>query len=131
MIIMATRTLENFRGAVKDLDEYQKLSERTLDTTLEWRDAIQNYTLGLAGEAAGEVVDIIKKGLYHGHEMSQDDLCEELGDVLFYLAAIATVSQLKLSDIATMNVRKLKARYPDGFDRERSVNREAYKKELV
>jgi NTP pyrophosphatase (non-canonical NTP hydrolase) len=126
---MSVRTLENFRGTIKSLDEYQKLSERTLDTTLEWRDALLNYTLGLAGEAAGEVVDITKKGIFHGHEMSQEHMREELGDVLFYLAAIATVSQLKLSDIATMNVRKLKRRYPDGFSRERSVNRDTYDKE--
>lgn len=128
-MIKTERTLENFRGSVDSLNEYQKLSERTLDTTLEWKDAMQNYTLGLAGEAAGEVVDIVKKGLYHGHEMSQEKMCEELGDVLFYLAALATLSQLKLSDIATMNVRKLKRRYPNGFDRERSVNRDIYDKE--
>lgn len=125
---MTRRTLENFTGSVETLDEYQKLSERTLNTELDWRDSMLNYTLGLAGET-GEVVDIVKKGIFHGHEMSQDKMCEELGDALFYIAAIATMSKLSLSDIATMNVRKLKRRYPDGFSKEKSVNRELYEKE--
>jgi NTP pyrophosphatase (non-canonical NTP hydrolase) len=67
---------------------------------------------------------MIKKLTAHGHDISKEALAEELGDVLWYLAEAATALELKLNDIAQMNVDKLAARYPEGFSQERSRNRE-------
>lgn len=78
------------------------------------------HALGIAGEA-GEVADIVKKTLYHDEpeplitHPRREALREELGDVLFYVMAVASDWGLSLNDVAQGNMDKLKARYPDGF----------------
>ena len=104
-------------------DEFQEKSKRTMSDALSFDMALCNYAMGLAGEAAGEVNDYIKKVVFHGHELDKGKLAEEMGDCLFYLAALATTVGLSLTDVAKMNVTKLLARYPNGFDPERSINR--------
>jgi NTP pyrophosphatase (non-canonical NTP hydrolase) len=78
--------------------------------------------LGLVGES-GEVVDLIKKHVYHGHPLDSDKLLKELGDVLWYVAALATALDVELSEVAAKNIAKLTARYPEGFSSEASMNR--------
>lgn len=80
------------------------------------------YSLGLAGET-GEVVEPIKKHLGHGHPLDPEALLVELGDVMWYIAAIATELGFSLSDIATRNLLKLQAAYPFGFSPEASLAR--------
>ena len=82
-----------------------------------------NDALGVAGEA-GEIADHIKKVVYHGHDLEIEHLLKEVGDEFWYLADMATRLNAKLSKVAAMNINKLKARYPDGFDENRSINRE-------
>ena len=68
----------------------------------------------LAGEA-GELLNEYKKKLRDGdaHEHFTDRVAEELGDILWYLAATATKFGLDLDDIAERNIRKTQARWPD------------------
>ena len=80
------------------------------------------HALGLAGEA-GEVVDYLKKVIFHGHKLDVDKLTEELGDVLWYIAAIASVYDIELEQVASENLSKLWHRYPNGFDPKRSQER--------
>lgn len=84
---------------------------------------LQNAALGLAGES-GEVADLIKKASFQGHPVDEEHLAEEIGDILWYCALAATGLGLDLDDIAQNNINKLMRRYPDGFDRERSVHRD-------
>jgi len=102
---------------------YQKEVNRTFPE--KWRDekGLLIFTLGLCGEA-GEFAELIKKRHGHGHDIPRDALCGELGDVLWYLTAIAEWHSFSLADIARQNESKLRARYPDGFDVEKSRNRE-------
>lgn len=79
-------------------------------------------SMGLAGES-GELVDMLKKWVGHGHELNLTDVEKELGDILWYIAEIATTLDLSLDEIAQKNEAKLKARYPEGFSVERSRNR--------
>lgn len=105
------------------MNAYQKLAEKTSGAG-EFGERRQIIAaLGMAGEA-GEFANMIKKLTAHGHDISKETLAEELGDVLWYLAEAATALELKLNDIAQMNVDKLAARYPEGFSQERSRNRE-------
>ena len=83
---------------------------------------LSNYALGLVCEA-GEAGDIIKKVVYHGHDLDEQELKKELGDVLWYLSNICNVLGYSLEDIAKMNIEKLKKRYPNGFNTKDSVNR--------
>lgn len=80
------------------------------------------FGLGVAGEA-GEVADLIKKHVGHGHPLDVSKLKYELGDVLWYVAALADICGLTLDDVAAANIEKLRARYPDGFSSERSIHR--------
>ena len=103
-------------------DEYQQLAARTLSRDRTHEQQLANAALGLTGEA-GEVADVIKKHLFHATPLDQDALAKELGDCLWYIGAFATVLGLSLDDIAQRNIDKLRKRYPDGFDTERSRNR--------
>ena len=82
------------------------------------------FALGLAGES-GEVADLIKKGIGHGHDVPLDKLTSELGDVLWYVAAVAKCYGLTLEEVAAYNVAKLRKRYPDGFSHAASIGRSA------
>lgn len=81
-----------------------------------------NGLMGLNGEA-GEAIDILKKHLYHGHDLDKEHLAKELGDVAWYLAVSADAIGYDLETILQMNVDKLRARYPEGFDPKRSKYR--------
>jgi NTP pyrophosphatase (non-canonical NTP hydrolase) len=107
------------------IDRYQELAARTkaaYDEDPKFELAIM--ALGLAGEA-GELADYIKKVVGHGHEMDQNRVVKEMGDVYWYLAAIASWMDVDSSLILQANIQKLTERYPDGFSTERSVNRES------
>ena len=104
------------------LNEYQSLAQRTANTEDD-SDKIVNGILGLCGET-GECADILKKHGYQGHKLNIREMQEELGDVLWYVAELAVGLGATLEGIAKMNIEKLKKRYPDGFDAEKSVNRE-------
>lgn len=104
------------------MNEYQLLAERTSGAGKDGERRKIIAALGLAGEA-GEFANMVKKLTAHGHNIPAIELAEELGDVLWYLSEAATSCGLTLNEIATMNIDKLRARYPDGFCEERSRNR--------
>lgn len=104
------------------LDEYQALAARTLGRDRTHEQQLANAALGLTGEA-GEVAEVIKKHLFHATPLNSEVLVKELGDCLWYIAAFGTVLGLSLDDIAERNVEKLRKRYPEGFDTDRSRNR--------
>jgi NTP pyrophosphatase (non-canonical NTP hydrolase) len=107
---------------IETLNRYQMEALRTAAMSPSWDQRRGIFALGLAGEA-GEVADLIKKELGHGHPADPAKVAIELGDVLWYIAVLADEYDLTLSDIATMNIIKLKNRYPEGFSTERSLNR--------
>lgn len=87
---------------------------------------LNNYALGAVGEA-GEIADLIKKVIFHGHPLDQDTIdkiIKECGDELWYISRATAALKVKLSKCASINLDKLKTRYPDGFDEQKSINRE-------
>ena len=104
------------------INEYQKLAMTTLNPALSERDVLINAVMGLCGES-GEAIDIVKKHLAQGHELDREHLIKELGDIAWYLAEAATVLGVELEDVLQRNIDKLKARYPEGFKVQDSVNR--------
>ena len=108
-------------------NDYQKLAARTLiaapgfeipggDMMLVW------CALGLTGEA-GEVADSVKKGVLHRHGLNYAALEIELGDVLWYVAALCTLAGVDMGTVMALNIEKLKRRYPGGFSSEDSKRR--------
>lgn len=104
-----------------EINEYQKAALRTANSEMS-DDLILNGILGLCGEA-GEVSDHIKKYMFQGHELDQDKLVNELGDVCWYIAILASGLNVDLETVMKKNIEKLQRRYPDGFDTERSLHR--------
>ena len=115
-------------------NEYQKLAmrtndgkccERMLDALSEpYADVggIINASLGLSGET-GELNDIIKKAIFHGHTMDLVKIKKEISDIMWYVALMCESFGFDMDEIMQLNIDKLKARYPDGFSTERSLNR--------
>ncbi|HEX6316808.1 MAG TPA: nucleoside triphosphate pyrophosphohydrolase family protein [Gemmatimonadaceae bacterium] len=92
------------------LDEYQQAAARTLNTQLTDEEKLLDAAAGIA-EEAGEVLAHVRKHLYQGRGLDRERLAEELGDVLWCVAAVATVSGLELSAIGRRNREKLAARH--------------------
>ena len=98
------------------LSDYQRLSRRTA-TYPGAGDNIVYPTLGLSGEA-GEVAEKVKKmlrddgGVMTGERLQA--LAGELGDVLWYVAQVATEAGLDLDEIAQANLDKLLSRQERG-----------------
>lgn len=105
------------------LNEYQALAARTIDPKAHVKEKEMHALHGLAAEV-GELHAIYQK-MYQGHVDNLDHVKIELGDILWFIAEYCTAFGWNLSDIAKMNIEKLKARYPDGFDAEHSLHRAA------
>lgn len=105
-----------------DLNEYQKLAQRTSNARTR-SDKIENGLLGLFGEG-GECADIFKKYMFQGHEFDREHMLKEAGDCMWYVAELVSGLGSTLEEVAQMNIDKLKARYPDGFDSDKSRNRQ-------
>jgi len=98
-----------------ELSEYQRLSRRTAEYP---RDAFLTYpALGLAGEA-GEVAEHVKKSIRDDGGAILPErraaMAAELGDVLWYLAQLATELDLDLDAVAELNLEKLRSRQQRG-----------------
>ncbi len=111
------------------INEYQKLAMTTLNPALSEKEVLLNGVMGLlngvmglCGES-GEAIDLVKKWMMQGHELDKAHLAKELGDIAWYLAETATAIGYDLETILKNNIDKLKARYPEGFDAERSMHR--------
>ena len=105
------------------INEYQSLAMTTLNPNLDPKDVLINGVMGLCGES-GEAIDIVKKWLAQGHELDKQKLAKELGDIAWYLAETATALDMDLEDVFSANIEKLRKRYPEGFDSQRSIQRE-------
>jgi len=105
------------------INEYQKLAMTTLNPDLSKKDVLINGVMGLCGES-GECIDIVKRHLAQGHELNREELIKELGDVAWYLAETAFALDVELEEVFIRNIEKLKKRYPEGFSRSKSINRE-------
>lgn len=103
---------------------YQELAEGTINTDLTENKKLAHALYGLSSET-GEISGIFQKEL-QGHEVRRDDLEGEIGDLLWFAAELCTVFGFDMGEIAQKNINKLKKRYPDGFDEDRSVNRDLY-----
>ena len=102
------------------LEELQAVIERLTDAEngCPWdREQTPESLTEYLIEESHELVSAIRSG-------NTADVCEELGDVAWYLAEAATALDLDLEDILRANLEKLEHRYPDGFSTEKSVGRD-------
>ena len=104
------------------MNDYQKAAMRTCNIPYSQKvDMLRHGIFCLASEA-GEFAGIFQKE-YQGHPVCLEHAKRELGDVMWAVAEICTALGFDMSDVAQTNIAKLKARFPDGFCAERSINR--------
>ena len=104
------------------INEYQTACLRTEKGTSNGYPRLFNGALGLCSEA-GEVAGIVKKHYFQGHDLDRHHLLLELSDCLWYIAVAADALDCDLETVMRMNIEKLRRRYPNGFDPERSMER--------
>lgn len=85
------------------------------------KDMLRHAVFGLCSEA-GEVAGILQKE-YQGHELDILHMKKELGDCLWMVAEACEALDISMDEVMHMNIDKLKARYPEGFDAEKSKHR--------
>src|SRR5690606_41066399 len=88
-------------------NEYQEQAARTLIDSPDFQITDEGVmlswnALGLAGEA-GEVADLIKKQIYYDRGVDAEALKKELGDVLWYVAALCTHLGLTMEEVMEHN----------------------------
>ena len=85
-------------------------------------------------EFPGELVDylanLIKKGVFHQHGVDIAKLVDELGDCLWYIAALCSCLDVPLGDVLAGNLDKLRARYPEGWDPAASQQRDVVRERM-
>ena len=108
-----------------NFDDYQKKSRETAIYPNAGKDWIYP-TLGLAGEA-GEIANKMKKVIRDKNGKIDEEVREsmkgELGDILWYVAQVATELNLSLDEIAEKNIEKLSSRKERGVIKGSGDNR--------
>ena len=105
-----------------DASTYQQTAARTINKDL-YPEEIEMHALhGMAGEI-GELHSLYQKS-FQGHKFDEEHAKKELGDLLWFIAEYCTVMNWDLADVMLTNLGKLAARFPDGFEAEKSLNRD-------
>lgn len=104
-------------------NEYQELASRTIADGMTAANQEFHALHGMVGEI-GELHSIYQKR-YQGHlEDLNEHRKKELGDLLWFIAEYCTACGWDLEDVMRLNIDKLKKRYPEGFEVERSLHRQ-------
>lgn len=122
------------------LNEFQQLASRTLPPlgSQRWFPTAPNTpqreannrqidlihaVFGCAGEA-GELVDPVKKAMFYGKAVDVENIKEEAGDLLWYIAGpLCRALGCTLEELAAANVAKLRKRYPEKYTDEAAIAR--------
>ena len=87
--------------------EYQDESRKTW--IFDHNNDFIRSVLGLCGES-GEIAEKVKKDLRGDYKLKPQEMCKELGDLLYYIARVADYYKLDLHTIAVENIKKLQSR---------------------
>jgi len=124
--------LQDYVDFVDEVTSPQSKNCDDFSDALDWI-AVQNISperlltaaLGICAEG-GEFAEIVKKGVFQGKKLDDDaqfHMKRELGDIMWYISQACIALNISLEDVIEENIRKLEARYPDGFEVFRSENR--------
>ena len=102
-------------------NEYQALASRTISKNMGLHDMTMHALHGMSSEI-GELHGLHQK-VYQGHKLDEAHEMKELGDLFWFAAEYCTARGWFLEDILRINIDKLKARYPEGFDPKKSLHR--------
>lgn len=102
-------------------NEYQRLAARTINNDLTRAEQAHHALHGMVSEI-GEIHGLYQK-VFQGHDIDPEHLKKEAGDLCWFVAEFCTANHWHIADVFKENIEKLKARYPEGFESERSLNR--------
>lgn len=107
--------------------EYEEKAVRTLLNEPDFQITPEQVMLvwnavGLGGEA-GEVLELVKKHVFHQQPLDIEKFEKELGDVLWYLNALCKKAGTTLEIVMSKNIQKLEARFPNGYNAADTTNR--------
>lgn len=102
-------------------NEYQYLAARTIRNDMNFVQLEHHALHGMVGEI-GELHSLYQK-IYQGHNFEVEHAKKELGDLLWFIAEYCTANGWNLDDVMQLNIDKLKARFPEGFEVDKSLNR--------
>lgn len=106
-----------------DANEYQILASRTMNRELTAEQELHHALFGMVGEI-GEIHSIFQKEM-QGHPIDLLHLRKECGDLIWFVAELHTHYGWDLEETMEQNIKKLRDRFPDGFDAERSLHRKS------
>lgn len=92
------------------IEEYQEMAKIAVQAHSNEKDEISHWVIGLT-EEAGEVAGLVKHKYYNNDDVSVETIAEELGDVLWYVAAICNGLHIDMGKVAELNQAKLASRY--------------------
>ena len=81
-----------------------------------------HHSMGIAGES-GELVDAIKKHIFYGKPLDEENVLEEIGDLMWYQARLLALLGFTVEDAMDHNNKKLKIRYAGGYSNKAAVER--------
>jgi len=118
-------------------DEYIKNAVRTERAEYDFTETngvsprVEHAVMGVVTEA-GELMTAVKKAKIYAKEFDKINLIEEAGDLMWYLAILADDLGVSFEEIWDKNIRKLKIRFPEKYDKKLVLNRrlEKERKEL-
>ena len=113
---------DNHTTVTIDANTYQKSAARTINKDLYPEEVEMHALYGMAGEI-GELQSLYQKA-FQGHKFDEEHAKKELGDLLWFIAEYCTVMNWDLADVMLTNLGKLAERFPDGFEAEKSLNRD-------
>jgi|TARA_B110000977_G_scaffold191138_1_gene262862 NTP pyrophosphatase (non-canonical NTP hydrolase) len=87
---------------------------------------VMTSAIGMLAES-GEFTEVLKKMVFQGKEFNEDNrfhMKRELGDILWYWIQGCIALGYTPDEVMDENIKKLEARYPNGFEVARSETRE-------
>lgn len=108
---------------------YQRQTDRAIPDHDSRKDAILHWCIGLS-EECGEVMSVIKHHYYGGEAFDDEAFVKEVGDVLWYTAALCREVGIDMEAAAELNAAKLMHRFPNEFDNNRSEQRHELEKKF-
>ncbi len=114
------------KESLSTLSLAEKLLRLGRETDTEWSQLL-TASIGMQAES-GEFSEVIKKIIFQGKPYNEDEryhLKRELGDVLWYWVQGCTALGYTPQEVMEENIKKLEARYPNGFEVAKSENRQA------
>ena len=111
--------------ASKDSEAFTEALDIIEETSSVPPERLLTAALGIFAEG-GEFTEVVKKCIFQVKPMDEHTvyhLKRELGDVMWYISQACIALDTSIEDVIYMNIEKLEARYPDGFESFRSENR--------